>query len=126
MSSPVFVIGHKNPDTDAICAALGYAEYLRQTRLPEAQAACCGVINARTRWVLDQAGLEPPPLLMDVRPTAATICRRDVVFARPEDSFLDVYRYLIERNFTSLPVVGPDGRLVGALNVHDLLRAGVV
>ena len=38
MSSPVFVIGHKNPDTDAICAAIGYAEYLRLTRLPEAEA----------------------------------------------------------------------------------------
>ena len=122
MSSPVFVIGHKNPDTDAICAALGYAEYLRQTRLPEAQAACCGVINARTRWVLDQAGLEPPPLLMDVRPTAATICRRDVVFARPEDSFLDVYRYLIERNFTSLPVVDADGRVLGMPTLTDILN----
>ena len=39
---PIYVTGHKNPDTDAICAALGYAEYLRRTRIPEAQAACCG------------------------------------------------------------------------------------
>jgi len=122
VSSPVFVIGHKNPDTDAICAALGYAEYLRRTRLPEAQAACCGVINARTRWVLDMAGVEAPPLLMDVRPTAATICRRDVVLARPEDSFLDVYRYLIERNFTSLPVVDANGRVLGMPTLADILN----
>lgn len=122
MSSPVFVIGHKNPDTDAICAALGYAEFLRRTRLPEARAACCGVINARTRWVLDQAGIQPPPLLMDVRPTAATICRRDVVLARPEDSFLDVYRYLIERNFTSLPVVDASGHVLGMPTLADILN----
>lgn len=122
MSPPVFVIGHKNPDTDAICAALGYAEYLRRTRLPDAQAACCGVINARTQWVLDQAGVDAPPLLMDVRPTAATICRRDVVMARPEDSFLDVYRYLVERNFTSLPVVDADGRVLGMPTLSDILN----
>jgi len=122
VSSPVFVIGHKNPDTDAICAALGYAEYLQRTRLPEAQAACCGVLNARTRWVLDTAGVAPPPLLMDVRPTAATICRRDVVLARPEDSFLDVYRYLIERNFTSLPVVDASGHVLGMPTLADILN----
>lgn len=122
MSSPIYVIGHKNPDADAICAAVGYAEYLRRTRLPEARAACCGVINARTRWVLDMAGAEAPPLLMDVRPTAATICRRDVVLARPEDSFLDVYRYLIERNFTSLPVVDADGRVLGMPTLADILN----
>ena len=122
MSSPVFVIGHKNPDTDAICAAIGYAEYLRLTRLPEAEAACCGVVNARTRWVLEKAGVEPPRLLMDVRPTAATICRRDVVLARPEDSFLDVYRYLIERNFTSLPVVDVNGHVLGMPTLADILN----
>jgi len=122
VSSPVFVIGHKNPDTDAICAALGYAEYLQRTRLPEAQAACCGVVNVRTQWVLEAAGVEAPPLLMDVRPTAATICRRDVVLARPEDSFLDVYRYLIERNFTSLPVVDAEGRVLGMPTLADILN----
>jgi manganese-dependent inorganic pyrophosphatase len=122
VSSPVFVIGHKNPDTDAICAAIGYAEYLRRTRLPEARAACCGVVNARTQWVLDLAAVEAPPLLMDVRPTAASICRRDVVLARPEDSFLDVYRYLVERNFTSLPVVDADGRVLGMPTLADILN----
>ncbi len=122
VSPPVFVIGHKNPDTDAICAAIGYAEFLRRTGFPEARAVSCGVVNARTRWVLEQAGVEPPPLLMDVRPTAATICRRDVVLARPDDSFLDVYRYLIERNFSSLPVVDAAGRVLGMPTLADILN----
>jgi manganese-dependent inorganic pyrophosphatase len=59
---------------------------------------------------------------MDVRPTAASICRRDVVLARPEDSFLDVYRYLVERNFTSLPVVDADGRVLGMPTLADILN----
>ncbi len=122
MSTPVFVIGHKNPDTDAICAAIGYADYLRRVKHPEAVAVCCGVINARTRWALDQAGVEAPPLVMDVRPTAATICRRDVVLARPDDSFLDVYRYLVERHFRCLPVVDAAGKVLGMPTLGDVLN----
>jgi manganese-dependent inorganic pyrophosphatase len=119
---PIFVIGHKNPDTDAICAAVGYADYLRRTRHPEAVAASCGVANARTKWALQQAGVEAPRLLMDVRPTAATICRRDVVLARPDDSFLDVYRFLTDRNLRSLPVVDGNGRVLGMPTLGAILN----
>lgn len=91
---PVFVIGHRNPDTDSICAALGYAEYLRRTRLPDAVAACCGEVNPRTQFVLTQAGVEPPRLVMDVRPTVGQVCRRQVVTAREDEAFFEVYRRL--------------------------------
>lgn len=122
VKTPVYVIGHKNPDTDAICSAIGYAEYLRRTRFPEALAACCGVVNARTQWVLQQAGVDAPALVMDVRPTAETICQRNVVRARPEDSFLDVYRLLVEKKFTSLPVVAPDGKVLGMPTLGTILN----
>jgi manganese-dependent inorganic pyrophosphatase len=122
VTTPLYVIGHKNPDADAICAAIGYAEYLQQSKYPEAEAACCGVVNARTAWVLEQAGVEPPKLITDVRPTAASICHRDVIRARADESFLDVYRALIERNFRCLPVVDGDGRVLGMPTLGDILN----
>ena len=67
---PLYVIGHKNPDTDAICSAIGYADLLRRTGTPEAEAAACGPINARTTHVLKRAALEAPKLILDIRPTA--------------------------------------------------------
>src|ERR1044072_8014371 len=45
----VLVIGHRNPDTDAICSAIGYAEFKRRTGLPNAIAARCGDTNERIR-----------------------------------------------------------------------------
>jgi manganese-dependent inorganic pyrophosphatase len=122
LKPPILVIGHKNPDTDAICAAIGYAEFLQRTKYPEAEAACCGMINARTKWVLEQAGVDAPRLIMDVRPTAATICRRDVVTARPDDSFLEVYRFLVERGLRCLPVVDPSGKVLGMPTLGDILN----
>ena len=71
----IHVIGHRNPDTDAICSAIGYASFLRDVRGMKAVAACCGELSVRTNWVLQTAGVPGPTLLLDVRPTAASICR---------------------------------------------------
>lgn len=64
----IYVIGHKNPDTDAIASAMGYA-WLRQNRDEETTiAARAGSINAQTKFALDYFGLQPPFLLEDAAP----------------------------------------------------------
>lgn len=120
MSSPIYVIGHRNPDTDAICSAIGYAAFLRESKGENAQAACCGELSVRTAWVLKQAGLEPPKLLLDVRPTAATVARRQVVTAMPDATLLEVNRRMLERDFRSIPVVDDEGRLVGMPSITEM------
>jgi manganese-dependent inorganic pyrophosphatase len=120
MSEPIYVIGHRNPDTDAICAAIGYAAYLGHVRAEPVQAACCGEIHARTNWVLRQAGVEPPKLLLDVRPTAANICRKEVITARPDETFLSVYHKMMSGHFRSIPVVDAEQRLLGMPTIQDM------
>lgn len=119
---PVYVIGHRNPDTDAICSAIGYAAFLRDVRKVHALAACCGEVSVRTNWVLQTAGVEAPRLMLDVRPTAATICRRDVLTALPADTFLSVYRKMMEHGFRSIPVVDDDGRLLGVPSITEMAQ----
>ncbi len=119
---PVYVIGHKNPDTDAICSAIGYAELLRRTRYPDAVAACCGGLNPRTKWVLERAGVEPPKLVMDIRPTAGGVCRADVVKAREDESFLDVYQRMVKVNVRVIPIVDEHDCIVGLASVQELLN----
>ncbi|SKA94083.1 manganese-dependent inorganic pyrophosphatase [Prosthecobacter debontii] len=121
-SAPIYVIGHRNPDTDAICAAIGYASYLRQVREDEVVAACCGEINARTNWVLRLAGVEAPKLLLDVRPTGAMVGRKDVMTAAPSDTFLSVYRKMLEHNFRSIPVVDADHKLLGMPTIQEMAQ----
>ena len=50
MSLPIYVIGHKNPDTDSICAALALAELKRQTGI-NATAARLGTLNPETKFI---------------------------------------------------------------------------
>src|SRR3984957_14188804 len=66
--SEIFVIGHRNPDTDAICSAIGYAEFKRRTGMPEAVAARCGDTNDRINFVLETFGVPPPRFVADVSP----------------------------------------------------------
>jgi len=116
-----FVFGHRNPDTDAICSAIAYAELLQQTTRPDAVAACCGAPNKRTEYVLARAGLAPPRIVMDVRPSAEDLCRRDIVTASFGDSFHDAYQRMKAADLRAIPVVDDHRRVVGVLSVLQLM-----
>ena len=58
--SEILVIGHRNPDTDSICSAIGYAEFKRLTGMPNAVAARCGDTNERIDFVLETFGVDLP------------------------------------------------------------------
>lgn len=116
------MIGHRNPDTDAICSAIGYAAFLRASRDVDALPARCGDMNARTSWVLNKAGVDVPKLLVDVRPTAGTVCKTSVLTAGPDATFLSVYREMVEHNIRSVPVVDENGCVIGMPNLQDLAQ----
>ncbi|WP_411825286.1 putative manganese-dependent inorganic diphosphatase [Luteolibacter sp. AS25] len=121
--SPFYVIGHKNPDTDAICSALGHAAFLKATGdEPEAVAARCGEVPQRTAWVLEKAGIAPPQLLMDARTTAGMICKRDVIQVKPSDTFLTAYNRMLSASVRCVPVVSEDGKVEGILQYINLLK----
>ncbi|MGD7652097.1 MAG: putative manganese-dependent inorganic diphosphatase [Verrucomicrobiales bacterium] len=120
---PFYVIGHKNPDTDAICSAIGYASLLRVTGEQRgAIAARCGEISQRTRWVLDRAKMELPALVTDVRTNAGMICHREVVKVSEKDTFLTAYRRMIAAEVRCVPVENDEGFVCGTLRYIDLLK----
>lgn len=120
---PFYVIGHLNPDTDAICSAIGHAALLRATgEQPNASAARCGVVPKRTEWVLEKAGIETPPLIEDVRATAGMICRRNVVEASESDTFMEAYNSMLSHGVRSVPVTNEQGEVSGILRYLDLLE----
>ena len=61
---PVYVIGHRSPDSDTICSAIAYARLLTMLGYP-AEAAANGPVNHETAFILKTAGVEAPPVLED-------------------------------------------------------------
>lgn len=119
---PFYVIGHRNPDTDAICSAIGNAALLQQRGHPDAVAVRCGETPVRTAWVLEKAGIPELELVTDVRATAGMICRRDVVQVCASDTFIAAYRRMLASGVRCVPVVGEDGGTQGMLRYLDLLE----
>ena len=122
MSSPIYVIGHKNPDTDAICSALAYAWFLRSQGTEEVEAACCGELNSRTLFALAEAGMHQPRLLMDVRPTIGQIAQRTIISAREDEALLEVYRRMQHHHVRAMPALDAEGGLQGLLSFPDLME----
>lgn len=118
---PVYVIGHRNPDTDAICSAVAYADLLSRTTYPDAIASCCGPPNIRTEFVLERAGLEKPRIIMDVRPSVGDVCVPSLVNAKPDAVFHDVYTKLKEHSVREIPVIDDEGELCGLLSLIDMV-----
>ncbi|MFM7520686.1 MAG: putative manganese-dependent inorganic diphosphatase [Planctomycetota bacterium] len=117
----LLVFGHRNPDTDAICSAIAYADLLRRTGRPDAVAACCGPPNTRTQYVLAEAGLPPPRMMMDVRPAVEGVCRRDVPTVRYGDVFHEAYLRMKAHDLRAIPVVDGLDRVVGLVSVLHLM-----
>ncbi|MGA0040413.1 MAG: putative manganese-dependent inorganic diphosphatase [Pirellulales bacterium] len=118
----LFVFGHRNPDTDAICSAIAYADFLRRTSHPDTIAACCGPPNQRTEYVLKMAGLAAPRLIMDVRPEAEDVCRRETVTAQFGDAFFEAYQRMRDSDLRAIPVVDDERKVVGVLSVLELME----
>lgn len=117
-----FVFGHRNPDTDAICSALAYANLLQQTTRPDAVAACCGAPNQRTEYVLARTGLAAPRLVMDVRPQVEDVCRRTLVTASFGDAFHEAYERMRKGDLRAIPVVDDDRRVLGVLSILTMME----
>ncbi len=123
-SRPLVVVGHKNPDTDAVCAAIAYARLKSHTGEP-ARPYRAGNINAQTKYVLERFGVAPPPLLPDIylRLSDIMIGSEELITLRLDDTVGHARDILVERRFSFLPVTDDAGRCLGMFTLLGLAEA---
>src|ERR1700735_267409 len=109
----VYVIGHRTPDTDAICSAIGYAEFKRRTGMPEAVAARCGDTNDRIDFVLETFKVPSPRFVADVSPKGRDVMEETVLSVTPEATASDAIGLMDQHNVRILPVLDGEQRCVG-------------
>ena len=125
MTSPICVLGHKNPDTDAICAAIGYAALMRLQGKPEAVAGRQGDLRPETAYVLERFGLDPPELITDVRPRVVDLMTAPAVSVHRDHSLLEVGQTLQEHGIRVVTVTDDEGHLVGVTGQAELAQTFV-
>jgi manganese-dependent inorganic pyrophosphatase len=120
--SEVLVIGHRNPDTDSICAAIGYAEFKRRTGMAEAVAARCGDTNDRIDFVLKTFGVTPPRFVADVSPKVRDVMQSHVFSVTPDQTAALALGVMDDHNLRVLPVLDEERRCRGTLSLFKVSR----
>jgi len=120
VDNKIYVIGHVNPDTDAIASAMGYAWLLQERDGINAIAARSGPINRQTAWVLQLLDLDPPMLFNDASPRFESVMRRlDTV--KPDQPLSEAWA-ILSRTGGVAPVVNADGTPYGLISGKSLFN----
>jgi len=120
--SEVLVIGHRNPDTDAICSAIGYAEFKRRTGMIEAVAARCGDTNDRIDFVLKTFGVPAPRFVADVSPKVRDVMQPEVLSVTPGSTAAEALALMDEHDIRILPVLDSHRSCRGLLSLFKLSK----
>ena len=118
----VYVIGHKNPDTDSICSAIAYADLRQKVTGQVHEAKRAGHVNDETAYVLDRFGVEAPKLLTDVRLQVRDLDIHEMPGLKPNASIRDTWERMRQEQAKTLPIV-KDDELVGVVSTGDIAKS---
>ena len=120
-SRPVYVIGHKNPDTDSICAAICYANLKNKLTGEEYEARRCGHLNEETQFVLNRFGVKSPVYTKDVRTQVCDMEIRNLQAENDEISLKRAWERMKQENVVTLCIT-KDGHLEGLVTTNDIME----
>ena len=122
---PTYVIGHKNPDTDAIAASIAYANLKNLTSSEHTyQAMRCGNINLETQYVLDRFNIKAPKFIGDVRTQVRDMEIKKLPGISREMSLKEAWHIMKENNVVTLCIT--EGRdLKGIITTSDIVETNM-
>ncbi len=117
--NPIYVTGHKNPDTDAIVSAIAYAEF-KQLQGVNAVAARIGSVSAETEYLLEKFGYDDPQRLYTAKCTLKEIDMDKAATAYKEMTMKEALDKVIKLKNRGLIVVDKKKHLEGIVTLDDL------
>lgn len=120
VTHPIYVIGHKNPDADAICSAIAYAAYKTQRGEAGYVAARCGNSNARIDTILARFHQPLPLYLSDVSPRVRDLMIPEVISVTENATCAEALELIDRHDIRLLPVISPRRGIVGTVSLAAL------
>lgn len=120
----IYIIGHKNPDTDSICSAIAYADIKNRLNSGKKYAAKrAGQINEETEYVLKRFGVEAPGYLSDVGTQVKDMEIRETPGVPNNISIKDAWAIMKKSSAVTLPITKEDGQLEGLITTGDIANS---
>ena len=123
MKENIFILGHKNPDSDSICSAIAYADYKNGNGDVNAIPVRLGNINRETKFILDYFGVEVPELMETVRLSVEDLNFDKLAPVNPEVSLRMALNLMKKNNLNNLPVIDENEKLIGVVTVSDIIQS---
>ena len=119
----VYVIGHKNPDTDSICSAIAYADIKNRTTKGTYVAKRAGQINEETEFVLKYFHVPAPGYLPDVGTQVKDMDLHETPGAANSMSVKRAWKLMQEHNAVTLPITDKEGKVEGLITTGDIAKS---
>ena len=111
----VLVVGHHDPDTDAVCSAMAYAAFYAWQTGEKAVACHLDELNRESAWLLAHLGLPAPRAIKDVYLRVRDVMMTDAPKLRPDQTLREAGLIMQGHGLDALPVVDPEGRFTAML-----------
>lgn len=119
----IYVIGHKNPDTDSICSAIAYADIKNRTTQDKKYIPKrAGQLNEETQYVLNRFGIQPPGYLGNIGTQVKDMDIRMSPDADKSMSLKNAWDIMQKNSIVSLPIRDKDGILEGLITIGDIAK----
>lgn len=119
INDKIYVVGHKNPDTDSICSAIAYADLRTKITGEMHNARRAGHLNEETQYVLDFFDVKAPALLTDLRVQVKDVALRELDGIKGSVSIKSAWAKMKEESIKTLPVTR-NGKLEGLITIGDI------
>ncbi len=116
---PIYIFGHKNPDTDSICSAIAYAE-LKKTQGHNALPIRLGNINKETEFVLDYFGLPVPDYLPTIKTQISDLDIDHIDHLHPQLSLKIAWEKIKSTDIKMAAVVDKEEKIRGIVTLSDI------
>ncbi|MGF1448010.1 MAG: putative manganese-dependent inorganic diphosphatase [Opitutales bacterium] len=120
MPQPIYVIGHRNPDADAVCSAIGYAAFKHAQGQAQYTPARCGNSNARIDAILGRFEVPLPRFIGDLTPRVRDIMVRDVLKVPLDATCAEALELIDRYDVRALPVTNANEQVEGTVNIFSL------
>lgn len=122
MPPKLYVLGHRNPDTDSITSTIGYATLLKLQGHSDVVGGRLGPLRPETAYLLDRFGIPAPVLVPNVYPRVGDVMTSPAVTAQVGEPLFEIRQKLQTLGMRPLPVVDDEGRLRGTAEARDFAQ----
>ena len=119
----IYIIGHKNPDTDSICSAIAYADIKNRTEEGDYEAKRAGQISEETQYVLNRFEMDPPGYVPNVGTKVKDMEVRRIAGVESSISLKKAWTLMRNENVNTLPITKDGKTLEGLITISDIAES---